>query len=377
MSKLYRHFPITVFLAVASGLLLLASAASAQDDADAPEGPRDERLSQWQDPATAPAELMPRAPYAITLGSTNTRDRAVAVGERGHILVSESRRDWRQVPAPTRATLTAVTAHDNQAWAVGHDQVIVYSSDGGLTWSHQHHDVTANGPLLAVLALDASRVVAIGAYGQYLRTEDAGSTWSVHVISEFTAEDESKGPSNATRDDEFGDLASSDIGEEEGDPHLNGIAKLTDGTLVIVGERGAYYLSRDSAQSWERFQFDYDGSMFGVVAPDDGSAVAYGLRGNAFSSSDSGRTWTELNTDTDLSLLGGATLPGGRVAIVGANGLVLLKPAGSLDVRRYTYAEGGVLATVLPIGDAEFVLGGENGLAIYEPSTGRVEEPVR
>jgi photosystem II stability/assembly factor-like uncharacterized protein len=55
--------------------------------------------------------------------------RAIAVGERGHVLVSESRSDWRQVEGvPTRATLTAVAAVGDHAWAVGHDGTILHSA---------------------------------------------------------------------------------------------------------------------------------------------------------------------------------------------------------------------------------------------------------
>ena len=54
-------------------------------------------------------------------------DPAVAVGARGHILVSsDAGATWTQSPhVPTLALLTAVTMLDEQrAWVVGHDETI-------------------------------------------------------------------------------------------------------------------------------------------------------------------------------------------------------------------------------------------------------------
>src|SRR5688572_24399402 len=78
------------------------------------------------EPATAVSEPAPLAARSLILDIADGGDRAIAVGERGHILVSESRRgDWRQVEnVPTRSNLTGVAAIGNHAWAVGHDGVI-------------------------------------------------------------------------------------------------------------------------------------------------------------------------------------------------------------------------------------------------------------
>jgi len=97
-------------------------------------------------PAAAPvphSEQMPLAiSQALILDVAEAASRAVAVGDRGQVLVSESRTDWRQVAdVPTRSTLTAVTAVGDKVWAVGHDGTIIASADGGLTWVQQRRDV--------------------------------------------------------------------------------------------------------------------------------------------------------------------------------------------------------------------------------------------
>lgn len=353
--------------AALGGCLVLAASAQAQEPAaPAPAA------GTWQDPASAPAEILDisRIRASLLLDGTSARDRGVIVGDRGHILVSESRSEWRQVPVPTRSMLTAVTAVDNRVWAVGHDQVIVYSSDGGLTWTLQHHDSAAEGPLLDLIFLDGELGYAIGAYGQFLSTADSGASWKVEVISDrSSAPDAAPEAAAAAETGEYADddLASTDMGEDEGDPHLNAIVRTSAG-LLIVGEAGSTYRSTDGGQSWTRGDLPYEGSMFGLVALDNDAVVAFGLRGNAFITRDLGLTWERLETGTEATLLGGAAVPGARAVLVGASGTVLLLPADSSTLRGYSFPEGGVMSAVLPISENEFLTIGENGLAAYQPN---------
>lgn len=108
--------------------------------------------------------------------------------------------------------------------------------------------------------------------------------------------------------------------------------------------------------------------MFGLVGLDNDTVVAFGLRGNAFLTTDLGRNWERLETGTEATLLGGAAVPGARAVLVGASGSVLLLPANSLQLRGYTFSDGGVMSAVLPISESEFLTIGENGLATYQPN---------
>jgi len=344
--------------------LAFVSSTQAQNDAVDPAP------SNWPDPATSSAQILNIAQIekSLMLDGANSRDRAVVVGDRGHILVSESRSEWRQVPAPTRSMLTAVDAVDNSLWAVGHDQVIISSSDGGLTWTLQHSSTSSDGPLLDVLFLDSSRGFAVGAYGQFLSTTDAGATWTVELISD-RATGSSPAPVGAATDpaDVDADLASTDVGEDEGDPHLNAIVRTPVG-LLIVGEAGAAYRSNDDGKTWSKADLPYEGSMFGVVALDNGLVVSFGLRGNAFSTANLGESWERLETGTESTLLGGSAVSGGRAVIVGDGGTVMLLPANSNQLRRYAFSDGGVMSSVLPLSEIEFLTIGENGLAPYQPN---------
>ena len=395
-----------------AGTLMLALPLAAQQPADPASTPEStEPAPATAEPAPAEAatpaanapvrsELMRLATsQALILDFAEAGSRAIAVGERGQILLSESRRDWRQVAdVPTRANLTAVTAVGDLAWAVGHDGTILHSADGGQTWSVQRSDPWQRPsddmefnprqgvPLLDVLMLDAQNGFAVGAYSLALRTSDGGATWSeISVTGGATVGDdaiideaiEEAAPAAADGDEaaateggEDWSFSDADLElDEETDPHLNAITRTGDGALFIVAERGAAFRSTDSGTSWERLQLPYEGSMFGVLGYPGQRVIAFGMRGNAFESTDLGTTWNPIDTGTELSLMNGAALPDGGAVLVGANGLVLIRDAGG-TIASHTFQnsaqETPVLASVLAQSASELVVGGEKGVGQFQ-----------
>ncbi|HMN34816.1 MAG TPA: hypothetical protein PKE36_05310 [Chiayiivirga sp.] len=336
------------------------------------------------------SEMMPLAvSRGLILDLAEAASRAVAVGDRGQILVSESRTEWRQVAdVPTRATLTAVAAVGDAVWAVGHDGTILASRDGGLSWVLQREDVLDTGPdaafdprqgvpLLDILMLDASRGFAVGAYSQLLRTTDGGASWQfVSTASDGSAsaamETDAGDEGAAVGDDDNWTLSDDDLAMDEvSDPHFNAIARTGSGALLIVGERGAVFRSRDGGESWERVELPYGGSMFGLIGYEDDHAVAFGMRGNVFETHDLGDTWVAIETGTDLSLMGGAAWGEGGFVLVGANGIVVLRDGAGEAVINQVYAnaahETPVLAAVLARANRSLVVSGDKGVDQFAP----------
>ncbi|SFF57081.1 Uncharacterized protein SAMN04488120_10974 [Fontimonas thermophila] len=224
-----------------------------------------------------PAERAPRAAEDLLICIVSAGSRLVSVGARGHILYSDDRgATWTQADVPVSSLLTSVTFVDERrGWAVGHDAVILQTTDGGQTWRLQQFD-PKRSPLLDVLFLDAERGYAVGAYGQMLATEDGGAHWN-EVTNDLT---------------------------EEG-VHFNALGRLGDGSLLLVGEQGMLAISDDGGRQWTRLASPYDSSLFTFQAIGERGALIAGLRGNVFVSTDvrSGE-WQRVQTDSVQSVFG-------------------------------------------------------------------------
>lgn len=330
------------------------------------------------DPALLDSELMPRAPRALLLDVAARAQGFVAVGERGHVLLSDDGLAWQQVVVPTRSTLTAVAAVDGDIWAAGHDGVILHSADDGKTWERvraepwtpEADDPDQGAPILDLLVLDEGQALAVGAYSQLLLSSDGGRNWERGTAVADEAGD-TAAPA-ARQDDADWTFSEDDLAlEAESDPHLNAIARAGSGELVIAGERGAFLRSRDGGRQWQRLPLPYEGSLFGVLAWEGQHILLFGLRGNVLESRDLGDTWVEVETGISDSLMGGAALPGGGAILVGANGAVLYRPDAASAFRADTFetASGDtpVLSGVLPLPDGRFLLIGDKGVDVYQP----------
>lgn len=335
------------------------------------------------DPAVLDAEMMPRASRSLLLDVVRTQAGYFAVGERGHVLSSEDGQAWKQAPVPTRSTLTSIATANGVLWAAGHDGVIVHSTDGGQTWTRRRAapwtldtmDPTEGVPVMDVLFVDGMNGFAIGAYSLMLATTDGGVTWEPRSIIDHGDDAAAGGAPTADAGEGEGDdwtFDASDLElDAEADPHLNAIAQDASGALVIAGERGAFFRSRDGGQTWERKRLPYEGSMFGILAWDAGHLLAFGLRGNVLESMDLGDTWTPVDTGVGTSLLGGHALPNGGAILVGANGVVLTRPGTGTPFAATSFkmasGETPNLTGVLPAGDAGFIVVGDKGAGLYRP----------
>ncbi|HSX61980.1 MAG TPA: YCF48-related protein [Tahibacter sp.] len=357
-----------------------ASGAPAAAAADAAPMAKAAPGVAWPEPARSAAELMPLATQSLLLDLVESGNRAIAVGERGAVVVSDDRSTWRQIAdVPTRATLTAAASVGSKVWAVGRDGVILASEDAGEHWKVQRSDpwkpatdasagdnARHGAPLLDVVFLDESRGFAVGAYSLFLETADGGLTWNERQILTAAAP---AATAAAAGSGEKWTFSKEELKiEDESEPHFNAIARTSDGSLLIAGERGSLLRSRDNGANWQRMKLPYDGSMFGAIGFEGQRAIVFGLRGHAFETENLGDTWREVATDTELSLLGGVKLAGGGVALVGANGIVLVRRSATEPLRAGAIDPAGALAAVLPIeGGAAFLVAGENGVARFRP----------
>lgn len=344
-----------------------------------------------------PALMSDLAPESLLNDATRAGDRIVAAGERGHVIYSDDEgQTWTQAEVPVSVTLNAVDfGSDSSGWVVGHSGVVLHSGDAGATWQLQFDGLQAAelviesreeqiaameerieqapeaekgdlewalddlffalenvqadmeigpvNPLLDVWFENDQHGFVVGAYGMVLRTQDGGETW----------EDWAPQLSNPQN---F---------------HLNSVARVTGGALVIVGEAGQVHVSVDNGDTWERRESPYDGSLFGVMGTGKVNEVlAFGLRGNTMLSTDLGRSWTMVANEGGTTLNNGSVADDGRVTLVGNSGAVLMSSNGGESFRAHFRNDREGVMGVVPLSGTNLLLVGEGGVMITD-SRGR------
>lgn len=266
------------------------------------------------DPLEIPAPTLAQPLAAPLISIARAGDVLVSVGLRGLIQRShDNGTSWEQVPSPVSSDFVQVRFSDaRNGWIVGHDSVVLHSSDAGATWAVQmdgrkllsllggvygqraeqgdqeaadlvqevNRAVTTSAtpdvipaPLLDVLFDASGRGFVVGAFGMILRSDDAGSTWQPWL-------------------------------ERADNPrrmHLYGLAE-RNGTFYISGEQGMLLRLEPGQQRFEKIETPYTGTYFGVAAFEH-LLLAYGLRGNLFASVDDGQQWQQIETGIDTSLV--------------------------------------------------------------------------
>lgn len=264
--------------------------------------------------------LAPLAEKYLLLDVANVQQKKlVAVGERGHILLSSDGDNWQQVVTPTKATLTSVFfINDMVGWAVGHDSTIIKTVNGGNNWKLQHVNPSLEKPLLDIVFKDPFHGVAVGAYGQFLRTIDGGKTWLSEFHEEFLHEEDQAYLAELMQDDEEAYFEE----RESILPHFNRI--ISDGrTSYLVGEVGLIAKSNDLGLTWTKFNEIYRGSFFDLARTLEGNLLVAGLRGHVFRSIKNGTPWKQSETGTTALLNSIVLSDEGRIFILGNNGTLL------------------------------------------------------
>ena len=272
-------------------------------------------------------------------------NRLVAVGERGHILISDDEGDtWRQVIVPTQTLLTRLFfVNENVGWAVGHEQMIIKTEDAGETWKVQYQNDSLDQPaLFDVWFKNPNNGIAIGAYGLYLKTEDGGANWE--EVYHDTLED-----------------------MEIGMPHFYSIDyEAKSGKLFMAAEFGTLAYSDDLGETWNRFESPYTGSFFNIQALPNGHVIAMGLRGHLFRTTDLGTSWQEVETGTISGLQRSVLLPNHKLLIVGSDGTQLLSDNFAKSVKLIQRPDRVHLASAIGLTGSKILVVGTNGVTQAE-----------
>ncbi len=294
-----------------------------------------------------------------------------ATGQRGHILLSaDDGVSWQQAEVPVRSDLLDITfASPERGWAVGHDGVILHSSDGGKSWSLQFDgfrlsteglewykekaaqypdeaffqtlvgemefglEQGADKPFFRVVFLDDKHGYALGAYGIMLRTLDAGATWRP-IMEQLMY-------------DQF--------------VHLYDVTAFGDG-LMIVGEMGEMLGWSAETSRYERLDSPYNGSLFTVLSDVQGQQVVAGLRGKTFYGSAQDGAWQEAAKPQSGSIVDSIVLSDGRVLIASSDGKLMVSGDLSAGFAALEYQYPALLSSVAESSAGTLLIAGAAGL---------------
>lgn len=264
----------------------------------------------------APDKASP--PVAIKAGKTTLLDFAVAgnalvaVGERGVVMRSEDGgRTWKGFNTASSRSLTAVAFTDDKVGVVvGHGGTILRTENAGLSWDAIKVKEVGEDALLGISLLKNGNLVACGAFGLYLVSQDQGKTWRRERIIA----------------DDF-------------ERHISKVIE-TRASMMLVGETGVMARSEDGGKQWKLLTTPYAGSYFGILELNSGALLAFGMRGNIYRSKDQGTSWEKMPFNSKSTLNGGSVARDGRIVLAGNNGLIAVS-ADEGQTFTYTHAPEG------------------------------------
>jgi photosystem II stability/assembly factor-like uncharacterized protein len=328
----------------------------------------------FQDPLAVASTPSALASRSLLEGVVRAGARLVAVGQRGHIVYSaDGGASWTQATVPVSSDLTAVFfVSEQKGWAVGHDGVVLHTDDGGLKWTLQLDGRRANERLvgdmeervkaqpqsaeLQRLLEEARRYKAQGADKPFLDVwfadESAGYVVGAYNLIFRTAD------GGQTWEPWFAQTDNPKL------LNLYAIAPAGE-SLYVVGESGLVLKLDPQAQRFRALPTPYKGSFFGVVGTRT-TVVAFGLRGNAFGSDDGGRTWHKVETGLPASIVAGTSLPSGALLLADVGGRLAVSDATGRDFKIVPLKQAMPLAGIADAGNGRIALVGPRGVAVTE-----------
>lgn len=281
------------------------------------------------EPADEPALPSTLAAYSPLVAAARAGDRVVAVGPRGHIVYSDDGgTSWTQAAVPVSVDLAAVNfAGPTSGWAVGHDGVVLATHDGGTTWTKRlagkqcdeialrHYADRASATPEGARALVRARTQSAQAHAQpfldvLFENETAG-----FVVGAFNT-------IFRTEDGGATWVPWMDRSANPQELHFYAVRGRR-GRVFLAGEQGMVWRLKDDAKRFVPVPTPYKGTLFGLVVAEGGTVLAFGMRGAVYRSND-GASWQRVPLQTSVGITAGAALDNGPMALVDQAGILHL-----------------------------------------------------
>jgi photosystem II stability/assembly factor-like uncharacterized protein len=322
-----------------------------------------------------PAMQSPLAAKKLLVGMARAGDKFVAVGPRGHIVVTaDGGQTWTQAKVPVSSDLTAVWfASPTHGWAVGHDGVILVSTDAGATWTKQMDGRVANDIVLKDiqaklaaspeseelkgLATEAERNVEVGPDKPFL------DVWFENETTGFVV-----GAYNLAFVTTDGGTTWQSWFDRVPNPRFMSLYSIRPaaGGVFIAGEQGTFFRLDREAMKFVAVPVEYVGSLFGVV--DAGDAIlTYGIKGNLFRTADAGKTWAKVDSKLRAMIVGGIAVGPGAVILADQSGHLSKSQDGGNTFEPLELPKTIPLTGIINAGDGKLGLTGPFGAMIVAP----------
>lgn len=283
----------------------------------------------------------------------------------------------------TQTLVLDIAAAGERLIAVGAFGHVLLSDDYGASW-HQAENVPTQVTLTAVTFIDALRGWAVGHDAVIIHTEDGGHTWSVQYsdlefgnpLLTISLLDEGHGLAMGA----LGLVLETRNGGRRWDPRplrRRDVVDLNLNKLVVVGrnlyiasEFGVVYRSTDGGANFFPVQSPSTAAFWNVMALPDGVLIFFGADGALWRARASLQGWSRIEAPSDLRCLGGATLTDGRFVLVGASanrgheGAIAFGNAAETKLTVLRRPGGGRFTAAAKGPRGAIVLAGERGLSL-------------
>ncbi len=223
------------------------------------------------------------------------------------ILSSQLFCQWEIITTNQKRELDEVFFVDSlKGWMVGEKGTILFSKDGGKSWTEQVTDTKAD--LQTLFFMDNYTGWVAGKKGTILKTTNSGNTWqkikleekasikSVVFINNKNGWICSKKPSAIYSTIDGGNTWSTQFNDEQ----IKGLARLqfSDNTHGwCVGDDGTL-LKTENGKDWTYMQIETTKDLSALHFVDNNTGFVGGKGGNIFNTTDAGKTWQRQSTYT-------------------------------------------------------------------------------
>lgn len=306
----------------------------------------------FSDPLKTPAPVVEQVTSAHLTSIAEVNGVLVSVGARGLIVLSDDGgKSWSQVASPVSSDLLDLDFPDDKhGWIVGHDGVVLRTTDGGYSWQKQYdgrqayemlrrhftelqetgYEMAAaylnvvelnykDGPeqaLMDVWFRNPKEGFAVGTFGTLMATNDGGKTWTSWM-------------------------------ERIDNPevlHYNAIAGDKDG-VFLASERGKIFRLNAAGNKFDALSTGYSGTFF-TVSVHGADVIAAGLRGTVYRSVDGGDSWSQVDSGISSPFTDSRVLGEKRFLLASIDGRVFTLDAETGKLERHPVENRGRYSSI-------------------------------